>query len=261
MEKIEKDTKRNLGDEWKDWQGDIHEKTDATLGLFLLMSFFVMAIFSLILMFGQYMINPRLASFHPLLPLAFEAVILFFIILVIMWMLLLSLSMFFNINLLMGLDEKIFNLLSIFPWVVKFAKRFGINRDKMGNSFIKLNNRIVRIKNHVFSSCDLIALLPRCLSKEMHQRISEITKKYNIDYFVVHGGEAAREKVKNKRPKAIVAVACERDLVAGIKDVKNILVLGIPNTRPQGPCRNTCINLVEFENSIRMFLGYKPLPV
>ena len=73
--------------------------------------------------------------------------------------------------------------------------------------------------------------------------------------FVVAGGEAAREIIKQHRPKAVIAVACERDLVAGIKDVRNLMVLGVPNKRPEGPCKNTCIDLKRFENSIRLFLG------
>ena len=67
---------------------------------------------------------------------------------------------------------------------------------------------------------------------------------------------------RKHKPKAIIAIACERDLVAGIKDVPyKILVHGIPNLRPNGPCKDTIINTIEFEKSIRMFLGLNPKPI
>ena len=36
---------------------------------------------------------------------------------------------------------------------------------------------------------------------------------------------------------------------------KNIMVYGLPNKRPNGPCKNTLIDLKEFERSIKMFMG------
>jgi uncharacterized protein len=247
---------RVLGSEWKNWDGK-NENSDATIGLFLLLSFIVMAIFSLILLFGKYLVHPRLQSINPLLPVIVQTFILVTIGMMILWMILMSLSMFLNINLLFGIDKKIFNIFSLFPHTQKLAKRFGINKDRLANSFIKMNNQIVKLRSHTFSPCDIMVLIPRCLSNEILTKISEITKKYEINYYIVHGGEAAREIVQSKRPKAIVAVACERDLVAGIKDVSKVFVLGLPNSRPEGPCKNTIINLDEFERQIRLFLGYR----
>jgi hypothetical protein len=57
------------------------------------------------------------------------------------------------------------------------------------------------------------------------------------------------------RPQAIIAVACERDLVSGLQDVApKIPVFAIPNKRPEGPCKNTFINIEELEASIKDFL-------
>ncbi len=247
--------KKYLGNEWKDWDGEVNTESDATIGLFLLLSIVVLVIFSLILLTGQYLIYPRLASLHRLLPVLVQTFILGVIGFMIAWILLLSLSMFFNINLLMGLDKKVFNILKLFPHTKKLAKRFGINRDRLNHSFIKMNNKIVTFRKHNFSPCDLMVLLPRCLNKDIHTKTKKIADNYNIKSFVVAGGEAAREIIKQHRPKAVIAVACERDLVAGIKDVRNLMVLGVPNKRPEGPCKNTCIDLKRFENSIRLFLG------
>ena len=45
----------------------------------------------------------------------------------------------------------------------------------------------------------------------------------------------ARQMVKEIRPKAIIAVACERDLTSGIQDVFPLPVIGVLNERPFGP--------------------------
>ena len=85
----------------------------------------------------------------------------------------------------------------------------------------------------------------------------EITDKYKVKAFILAGGEAARARICEHKPRACVAVACERDLVAGISDVASakLIGIGIPNKRPEGPCKNTTLDLKEFENAVRFFLG------
>jgi len=57
--------------------------------------------------------------------------------------------------------------------------------------------------------------------------------------------------VKDVKPEAIVAVACERDLSSGIVDTYPLPVLGIPNERPFGPCLNTQVDLEKVKDAIR----------
>ena len=45
-----------------------------------------------------------------------------------------------------------------------------------------------------------------------------------------------------KRPKLVVAVACEGDLTSGIKDCYPLPVIGVLNDRPFGPCFNTHVD-------------------
>jgi hypothetical protein len=45
------------------------------------------------------------------------------------------------------------------------------------------------------------------------------------------------------RPRLVVAVACERDLTSGIRDAYPLPVIGVFNSRPEGPCFNTRIDL------------------
>jgi hypothetical protein len=61
--------------------------------------------------------------------------------------------------------------------------------------------------------------------------------------------------VVERKPTVIVAVACERDLTAGIQDVYPIPVYGILNQRPFGPCINTKVDLGEIEKAIGLILN------
>ena len=81
-----------------------------------------------------------------------------------------------------------------------------------------------------------------------------LSHKYGIHLAVATGGTLARQVVKAIRPKAIVAVACERDLTSGIQDVFPLPVLGVLNERPNGPCFNTRVDIAKVEEAIKIFL-------
>lgn len=74
---------------------------------------------------------------------------------------------------------------------------------------------------------------------------------YGYRMFVATGGELARQIVKDTKPELILAVACERELFSGVKEVKHIPVIAIPNQRPNGPCKDTTVNLKELEKNLR----------
>ena len=100
-------------------------------------------------------------------------------------------------------------------------------------------------------------LLPRCLDKESRTKVVEITEKYGCKAFTATGGSSARQMVKKVRPDAIIGVACERDLVAGMMDSPHYIpIIGITNKRPNGPCKDTFINEEEFEEAVK-FLSHK----
>jgi hypothetical protein len=72
---------------------------------------------------------------------------------------------------------------------------------------------------------------------------------------VATGGTLARRIVVERRPKLIIAVACERDLSSGIQDSYPLPVYGILNRRPQGPCYDTLVNLERVEEALQTFLA------
>ena len=81
-----------------------------------------------------------------------------------------------------------------------------------------------------------------------------LAHKYGCKLAVATGGTLARQMVKQARPKAIVAVACERDLTSGIQDVFPLPVLGVLNERPFGPCFNTRVDIDKLEKAILVFM-------
>jgi len=81
-----------------------------------------------------------------------------------------------------------------------------------------------------------------------------LSKKIGFHFFVVTGGTLARQTVKQIRPLAVLAIACERDLTSGIQDVYPLPAVGVLNIRPNGPCYNTKVDITEVEKEIRRFL-------
>lgn len=67
----------------------------------------------------------------------------------------------------------------------------------------------------------------------------ELSDRSDVDIFVAAGGTMARKRIAEKRPDMVLAVACEGDLISGIRDSLPMKVVGILNERPEGPCKNT----------------------
>jgi hypothetical protein len=82
----------------------------------------------------------------------------------------------------------------------------------------------------------------------------EIGRKYNIDISVATGGTLARKVIVEKRPKLVLAVACERDLTSGIKDCYPLPVIGVLNDRPFGPCFNTTVDVSKIDDVLSQIL-------
>ena len=65
-----------------------------------------------------------------------------------------------------------------------------------------------------------------------------IAGKYEVPVFVATRGQLARRVIRERRPRAVVAVACERDMVSGLHDVAGKFpVLGLTMTLPTVPAR------------------------
>ena len=125
-------------------------------------------------------------------------------------------------------------------------------KEQLQQFIINLNNKLVRAENP--KTKKILLLLPHCLQiDECTIRLThniyncegcgkceikdliQIADENKLNLSVATGGTLARRLIKDLRPDAIVAVACETDLSSGIVDTYPLPVLGIPNERPFGP--------------------------
>ena len=73
-------------------------------------------------------------------------------------------------------------------------------------------------------------------------------------FFVATGGTLARQIIYKMRPKAVLAIACERDLMSGIQDVYPLPAVGVLNIRPNGPCYNTHVDIEEVKAQLEKII-------
>jgi len=153
--------------------------------------------------------------------------------------------------------------------VVRVGQALGLSREKLEFSYISLTNKLVNNLGLRFPPEDILVLAPHCIQEASCPHrvthdlnncrkcgkcqlgdLTEMQSKNGFRLAVVTGGTGARQIVKKIKPRAIVAIACERDLMSGIQDVFPHPVLGVVNIRPHGPCINTEVDWTELENAI-----------
>lgn len=155
----------------------------------------------------------------------------------------------------------------------------GISPAEVRHSFIKVNNELVSTDQKRYAPEKVLVLLPHCLQRaacdlrlsydvDLCRRcgqcpvggLLDLRDKYAIHLAVATGGSIARRIVVEKRPHFILAVACERDLSSGIQDTYPLPVYGLLNERPNGPCYDTQVSLIEVESTLRLFILENRLP-
>ncbi len=248
-----------------------HEKMAQDKSLFILLSFLGVIFLGLILLGFWYLTEPRLYQIHVKLP--------FVVGLTLVGVYLLVITCFALIVASSRVERDIFSAKKItvkilFPLALAIGKFLGIRPDAIRSSFIAMNNSLVRASARLVAGDGLLLLLPHCLQNfDCPHRVTsevrncrrcgkceisdliELCDRYSIKISIATGGTLARRVIVETKPRAIVAVACERDLTSGIQDSYPIPVIGILNERPYGPCRNTRVDLAKVEDAIRFFLA------
>jgi len=161
----------------------------------------------------------------------------------------------------------------LFPLLVGVGRCFGIKKSEIRRSFVAINNQLVMAEAGKVKPEQMLILLPHCLQNHdcavritgnVHncklcgkckiKDLATLSEKYHVHVAVATGGTLARKIVVEKRPRIIIAVACERDLTSGIQDAYPIPVFGIFNRRPFGPCFDTDVNIDLVEKGMKTFL-------
>lgn len=138
---------------------------------------------------------------------------------------------------------------------------------------INLNNRLVRWRNPRVRPGELLLLLPHCLHKQscpqnvMHSldecrrcgacsvgALAAIRDDLGVVACVAGGGRQALAYTRRPEVKAVVAVACEKELVQGIRAAFPKPVFAVPNQTPEGSCKNTVVDPVAVVRAIELLI-------
>ena len=209
-----------------------------------------------------------LSEIHTKLPIIFGIILSVISTFSLILMLLLTLSIKGIIPIFF--EKAIYFLINIlFPISLKFGRIFGVKRRQLEGSFIAISNVLFARHNFKILGKDLMVLTPHCLQLATCPHkitrdpnnckrcggcnigdLMNMADEFGFTFFVATGGTLARQIIVEKRPKIVLAIACERDLMSGIQDVYPLPAVGILNIRPNGPCYNTKVDLDEVRNAI-----------
>lgn len=174
------------------------------------------------------------------------------------------------LNLLASFKSVLATLFLVYPIIDITAKLLKLDFDKFRAEVIEYSNRNVLLaienkqtRQNNYKGAEVLILLPHCIqNSECLYKVTwdkldncracgkcglpsiiQLKKEYGLNAIVVSGGTAARETIKQIRPKVIVAVACENDLISGLRDIRKIPVIAVLNQRSCGPCKDTSVDL------------------
>ena len=143
---------------------------------------------------------------------------------------------------------------------------------------IKFYNGVTKLRKTRVPPENLLLMLPHCLQwSECTQNIVadlgnckrcgkcamaallELAETYGIQHCVASGGRQAAAAVRDPSVKAVVAVACEKELAQGILATLPKPIVAVENAQPCGFCHNTTVDCAKVETAIRSVLADAPL--
>ena len=222
----------------------------------------------------MYILEPGLSQLHSIAPIISSVVIS--ILIGVIWILCASLIVAsLGIIRLHPIVLRLANqfIYGLFPLTLAIGKVRGVTKDQLRQSMIDLINHLVVMNLYKVPPERILLLTPHCLQENtcIHKvthnvynckqcgrcqvgGLLKIAKEYGCQFIVVTGGTLARMKVKEAKPKAIIAIACERDLASGMADVFPIPVIGVLNERPNGPCCNTTVDINKVRDAVELLI-------
>jgi uncharacterized protein len=251
------DVDRRLGHEWDEWDGrplPNQGNYDSAPALFFAWSAITLAIGLGVVALGLYLLAPHLRTVQPDLPSVFWSALLMAGSLLWVWWGALLLSHEIRRPLLPERLAERGPFLRLMRLTSRIADRFG-RRDWVENAAVKVYNNLAVMRGRKVGEGELLLLIPRCLSKVTLDGVLGIAGKYGVPVFVATRGQLARRVIRERRPRAVVAVACERDMVSGLHDVAGkIPVLGLTMTLPAGPCKDASLDLGQLERWVQAYV-------
>jgi len=256
-ELIHVEVDRRLGHEWDEWNGKpLPNRGDfsAPPGRFFRWAAVAMSVATGLAYLAWYLLAPRLEALWPPLDVAALLALAAVSVLVWVWLGLLLASFYGPALLLPEFLAERGPFLGLMAWTSRVSRRFGA-RDWVEHASVEVYNSLAARRGRKVGKGELLVLIPRCLSKATLDGVLEIAGRYEVPVFVATRGQLARRAIRERRPRAVVAVACERDMVTGLHDVAaKVPVLGLTMQLPAGPCKDAVIDMERFEGFVRSFV-------
>lgn len=140
--------------------------------------------------------------------------------------------------------------------------------------FLQLNNLKNRFSKRRFPAENILLLLPHCLQnrecpvrlkhdvflcrgcgKCKMKELQELAQCLGVQTYIASGGREALERTRRDDVRAIVAVACQRELAEGIRGAFPKKVVGVYNTWPHGACKDTDVDVAVVEATLRVLMN------
>jgi hypothetical protein len=248
---------RRLGHEWDEWDGrplpgggNFHTPA----GRFFAYAALTLAVGAGGLYIALFLLGPRLATLWAPLPRVLVLALSALTVLAWLWFALLLVSYYGPALLLPERLAERGPFLALMRWTSQVARRFGV-RDWVEHAAVEVYNGLASRRGRKVGKGELLVLIPRCLSKEALDGILDVAGRYDVPVFVATRGQLARRAIRERRPRAVVAVACERDMVSGLHDVAaKVPVLGLTMRLPSGPCKDAAVDVAKLENWVKSFV-------
>ncbi len=257
-ELIHIDVDRRLGHEWDEWDGTPLSNAgnfDAPAWLFFRWAALSLLVAVALVVAVLYLLAPRLGELHPLLPRLAWGALVAGTLACLGWWLLLGGSYLAQRPLLPAWLAERGLFLRVMAFTSRVASWFG-RRDWVENAAVKVYNALALLRIRRVAEGELLLLVPRCLSRATLDQVLDLAGRHHVPVFVATRGQLARRVIRERRPRAVVAVACERDMVTGLHDVAGkIPVLGLTMTLPAGPCKDAVLDHVTLERYMAAFVG------
>lgn len=224
--------------------------------------------------FFWYIPSVGLANIHPSLPLIFGIGLSAIILMLLAGVFGLSFAIIKGRDIFHSYKFRGVLIKFFLPLMTMLGGLLKIPKIKIEQSFIEINNQLVMGMGKRFKPERILILMPHCIQYldckiKVTQNVKNcagcgrceigelvnLSDELGIDLFISTGGTIARRKVYEKRPDAIVAVACERDLTSGIQDAYPLPVLAVVNKRPQGYCVSTGVEMAAVREAIMGFIS------
>src|SRR5213596_2257830 len=252
---------RRLGHEWDEWDGRPLPRAgdfSAAPGLFFRFAALTVVVAAGAVALLLYLIGPRLGGLWNPLPRTLWITLATLAGILALYLSVLAASFYGRKNLL---PERLMErgpYLQLMNYTSFIARGFG-KRDWVEHAAIDIYNTFAERRGRKVGKGELLVLIPRCLSKQALDGVLEIAGRYEVPVFVATRGQLARRVIRERRPRAVVAVACERDMMTGLRDVAGKLpVLGLTMQLPNGPCRDAAIDLGQMEQWVQGLVAEAP---